>query len=181
LQQDGDDDDETNNESTISAVLFNTWQTNMFDTKMGKENLWRSQFLRFLEDAWLMQPKYISKLGPKHCNFIDVMKEFKENMLLPMFGKEVAYYLNGNIHFDHDDFSVPMIHEGVKITIQSFTKDGFFFFFFFFFLFIFFFFIKKYLFKIKINFVTRKAIFQVWWRKRKRSSNNNHNKAEMIF
>jgi hypothetical protein len=137
LQQDGDDDDETNNESTISAVLFNTWQTNMFDTKMGKENLWRSQFLRFLEDAWLMQPKYISKLGPKHCNFIDVMKEFKENMLLPMFGKEVAYYLNGNIHFDHDDFSVPMIHEGVKITIQSFTKDGFFFFFFFFYLILF--------------------------------------------
>jgi hypothetical protein len=119
----------------FSPTQFNSMQKNIFDTTMGRsKNKWRAQFLTFLHDAWMLQPKYISKLGPRHCNYSQVMKEFKESMLLPMFGLEVAFYLNGNTNLLHDDFTFPIIDRdsGEQTVIQSFTVKGFFFFFFFF-------------------------------------------------
>jgi hypothetical protein len=121
-------------EEIISAAHFKDLKSYMYNTKIDRsENIWRKEYLDFLEDAWAMQPKYISKLGPRYCNYTDVLKIFKESMLLPMFGREIAYFLNGNTHYLHDDFSVPMTDKitGVQTIIQSFTVKGFFFLFFF--------------------------------------------------
>jgi hypothetical protein len=118
---------EGKNKKEISPAHFSAKQSRMFDTTMIRtENKNRQEFLQFLTDAWNMQPKYISKHGPRHCNFSEVIKVFKESMLLPMFGREVAFFLNGNTNLEHDDFSFPITDSdtGRSTVIQSFTING---------------------------------------------------------
>jgi hypothetical protein len=120
-------------QNVFSPKDFNESKELMFCTKKNINNGWRKEFLEFLTEAWEMQPKYISKNGPRYCNFNAVAKEFKESKLLYCFGREIAFYLNGNQSYEEDDFSKTITNKinGAQTTIQSFTIQGLFLFLFF--------------------------------------------------
>jgi hypothetical protein len=96
----------------IVPSVFNENRNRMLDSTI-KSNSEREEFLKFLGDAWDLQPDYVSKAGPTYCNFPDsVKKECSPVEILQCFSNEVCLFLNGN-----NPHSSTKIVDGIKVGL----------------------------------------------------------------